>query len=88
MNGPTNGPMKTWQLQEAKAKFSEVVEAALHDGPQAVTRRGDPAVVIVAHEAFVALTQANLSLDEALAGAPEELPTERDRAPAPDITLE
>ena len=80
--------MKTWQLQEAKAKFSEVVEAALQEGPQAVTRRGDQAVVIVSHEAFVALSQLNLSLDEALAGAPEELVTERDKTPAPIITLE
>lgn len=80
--------MKTWQLQEAKAKFSEVVEAALQEGPQAVTRRGDPAVVIVSHEAFVALSQANTSLDEALAGAPEELLIERDKTPAPGVTLE
>ena len=80
--------MKTWQLQEAKAKFSEVVEAALREGPQAVTRRGNQAVVVVSHEAFVALTQLNLSLDEALAGAPEELVVERDKTLAPVITLE
>ena len=80
--------MKAWQLQEAKAKFSEVVEAALHEGPQAVTRRGEQAVVIVSYEAFIALTQANTSLDDALAGAPEELVIERDRSPAPSITLE
>ncbi len=29
-----------WQLQEAKNKFSEVVEAALKDGPQVITKRG------------------------------------------------
>lgn len=80
--------MKAWQLQEAKAKFSEVVEAALHEGPQTVTRRGEQAVVIVSYEAFVALTQANTSLDDALAGAPEELVIERDRSPVPGITLE
>jgi antitoxin Phd len=79
--------MKAWQLQEAKAKFSEVVEAALQDGPQAVTRRGEQAVVIVSYEAFVALTQANTSLDDALAGAPEELVIERDKTPVPSITL-
>lgn len=80
--------MKTWQLQEAKAKFSEVVEAALQEGPQAVTRRGARAVVVVSHEAFVALSQLNLSLDEALAGAPEELIIARDKTPVPGITLE
>jgi prevent-host-death family protein len=39
--------MATLQLQEAKAKFSEVVEAALKDGPQIVTRRGIEVVAIV-----------------------------------------
>ena len=33
-----------WQLQEAKAKFSELVQKAIDDGPQTVTRRGQPAV--------------------------------------------
>jgi prevent-host-death family protein len=36
-----------WKLQDAKARFSELVERALSDGPQHVTRRGVPAVVVV-----------------------------------------
>ena len=80
--------MKAWQLQEAKAKFSEVVEAALREGPQAVTRRGEDAVVILSHEAYLALTQANTSLDDALAGAPEALVFERDKTPVPTVSLE
>lgn len=43
---------KTWQLQEAKARFSEVVNQALTEGPQTVTRRGHVAVVIVAADEF------------------------------------
>ncbi|OGS37822.1 MAG: hypothetical protein A3K19_20530 [Lentisphaerae bacterium RIFOXYB12_FULL_65_16] len=42
----------TWQLQEAKARFSEVVNQALENGPQAVTRRGREAVVVIAAEEF------------------------------------
>lgn len=38
---------KTWQLQEAKNKFSEVVERAIQEGPQTVSRRGEDAVVIL-----------------------------------------
>jgi prevent-host-death family protein len=38
---------KTWQLQEAKNKFSEVVECAIQEGPQTVSRRGENAVVIL-----------------------------------------
>ena len=37
----------SWALQDAKNRFSEVVEKALRDGPQSVTRRGIPVVVIL-----------------------------------------
>ena len=40
--------MHTWQLQEAKSRFSEVVDLTLTEGPQLVTRRGEEAVVILA----------------------------------------
>ena len=36
-----------WSLQEAKNRFSSVVNAALEGTPQEVTRRGKPAVVVV-----------------------------------------
>lgn len=38
----------TWQVQEAKNRFSEVIDRALHDGPQLVTRHGKPVVRVVA----------------------------------------
>ena len=39
--------MNSWQLQEAKARFSEFLDAALTKGPQVVTRRGAEAAVLV-----------------------------------------
>lgn len=36
-----------WQLQEAKNKLSEVVEGALKDGPQVITRRGVETAVVL-----------------------------------------
>ena len=39
--------MVDWTLQDAKNKFSAVVQAALAGEPQRVTRRGKPAVVII-----------------------------------------
>ena len=39
--------METWQLQDAKNKFSELVEHALKDGPQMVTRHGKEVVVVM-----------------------------------------
>jgi prevent-host-death family protein len=45
-------PEKTWQLQEAKAKLSEVVEKALTEGPQRVTRHGKDSVIVVSEEDY------------------------------------
>ena len=39
--------MTEWQLQDAKNKFSAVVEAAVAGDPQRVTKRGKPAVVVL-----------------------------------------
>jgi prevent-host-death family protein len=39
--------MSRWQLQDAKARFSEFLNAALEKGPQIVTRRGIEAAVLV-----------------------------------------
>lgn len=41
-----------WTLQDAKNKFSAVVDAAVKGIPQHVTRRGEPAVVVVSAEEF------------------------------------
>ena len=42
----------TWQLQDAKARFSEVFRQARSEGPQRVTRLGKDAVIVVAAEEF------------------------------------
>jgi prevent-host-death family protein len=39
--------MSTWPVQDAKARFSEFLDACLSDGPQLVTRRGAEAAVLV-----------------------------------------
>ncbi len=39
--------MNEWPLQDAKNRFSAVVDAALAGAPQRVTRRGKPAVVVI-----------------------------------------
>ncbi len=38
---------KTWQVQDAKARFSELLEMSLTEGPQIVTKRGVEAAVLV-----------------------------------------
>ena len=39
--------MKAWPVQDAKARFSEMLDACLRDGPLMVTRRGTDAAVLV-----------------------------------------
>ena len=39
--------MKIWPVQDAKARFSELLETCLREGPQIVTRRGAEAAVLV-----------------------------------------
>lgn len=42
--------MNKWQLQEAKARFSELIDDTLEKGPQVVTRRGIDTAVVVSIE--------------------------------------
>jgi antitoxin Phd len=39
--------MKSWPVQDAKARFSELLDTCLKDGPQVVTKRGIEAAVLV-----------------------------------------
>ena len=51
--------MSSWQLQEAKSRFSEFLDAALTKGPQVVTRRGIEAAVLVPIEEWRRLKQSS-----------------------------
>ena len=57
---------QTWQLQEAKNRFSEVVKEALQHGPQTVTRHGREAVVILSYEEYTKLKPQQTNLLQAL----------------------
>ena len=81
----------TWQLQEAKQKFSEVVDRALEDGPQVVTRHGEEVVVIVSMRDYEKLTLPRRDFKEYLLSGPrfddDELALERDRSLPRDLDL-
>ena len=84
--------MAQWQLQDAKARFSELVRAAQENGPQTVTVRGQAAVVVLsqrqyrhlhtraARQSFTALMRAS-----PLVGM--DLDVARDRSPTRDASL-
>ncbi len=82
--------MQTWQLQHAKNRFSEVVDQAVDQGPQIITRRGTDTVVVLSVEDYRRLRKPKTNLvqffrDSPLADA--ELDLERDRDTRRDIEL-
>lgn len=54
--------MEHWQLQDAKNRFSEVVQKALEHGPQLITRRGIKTVVIMSVEDYQQLTEPKMNI--------------------------
>lgn len=62
---------EVWPLQDAKARFSELVKRAIEHGPQHVSVRGEPTVVVLSEELFADLTASRPSLvDHILNGPP------------------
>jgi antitoxin Phd len=51
--------MTKWQLQEAKARFSELIDDTLEKGPQVVTRRGIDTAVVVSIDEWHKLRERN-----------------------------
>jgi prevent-host-death family protein len=72
--------MHAWQLQEAKSRFSELVELTLKEGPQMVTRRGEEAVVILSAKEYRRLSGQTATLMDCLLSAPRGEPLELDRS--------
>lgn len=64
---------KSWQLQEAKNHFSEVVERAIKEGAQTVTKHGKPAVMIISVEDYQRSVTPQKSLIHLLRECPEDL---------------
>ena len=78
----------TWNLAEAKNRLTEVVNLALTEGPQTITRRNDT-VVVVSAAAFAELTGKRQGFKDFLMNGPslEGLDLERDQSPIRDVEL-
>ncbi len=59
-----------WSAAQAKAKFSEVIERARHEGPQHVSRNGKDAVVVVSAEEWMRRTDTPRTMLEFLERSP------------------
>jgi prevent-host-death family protein len=62
--------MKTWQLQEAKARLSELVKKAQTEGPQHITVRGERAAVVLSERELKRLTPNKPSFLELMRHSP------------------
>jgi prevent-host-death family protein len=65
-----NRTQRIWAVAEAKARFSELIDRALADGPQTITRKGRTTVVIVSAEEWQRKTTRKGNLAEFLAASP------------------
>lgn len=79
--------MRTWQIQEAKNKFSEVVEEAAARGPQIVTKRGVETAVVLSYDEYRKMVLGQKKLSEFFRESPLvglDLDLTRDKSAARD----
>ena len=81
---------KVWQLQEAKARFSELVNEVIENGHQTITKNGHPVAVIISQEEFERIKGPENTLVEFFLEAPFpelDLDLERSKDVGRDIDL-
>ncbi|QTD44970.1 type II toxin-antitoxin system Phd/YefM family antitoxin [Ottowia testudinis] len=83
--------MQTWQMQTAKAQFSDLVQRAKSDGPQEITVHGRSVAVVMSREMFDRLSGNQDSLVDFMRQSPlyglEDIRIERDCSPGRDISF-
>jgi antitoxin Phd len=81
--------MATWQVQDAKAHLSDVIERARTEGPQTITRHGRERAVVLSIEDYRALAAQKPDFKAYLLGGPkvENFVVERDHDLGRDIEL-
>lgn len=81
----------SWQMQEAKARLSDLVKRAASEGPQAITLHGRPVAVVLSREAYERLAGNGRSLLEFMQASPlaghDEIEFERDQSLTRDPAL-
>jgi len=79
-----------WSVAQAKARLSEVIDRALKQGPQAITRNGRPAVIVVSVEEWARKSARRGTLAEFFAASPlrgSGLEIERAKGGAREVEL-
>lgn len=82
---------QVWQVQEAKNRFSQMLDDALADGPQIITRRGVEVAIVLSYTDYKRLTAPAQKLSAFFSQSPlaqMELDLSRDTSPVRDgLTL-
>lgn len=60
----------SWQIQEAKSRFSELIEIALTKGPQKITKRGEEIAFLISKKDFEKLQSPSPKFIERILNAP------------------
>lgn len=82
--------MRKWQLQEAKARFSELIKNAKLKGPQNITVHGVPTAVVISKEDYDRLTCSETSFIKFLRASPlvgVDIPLKRGKSSFRDVEL-
>jgi antitoxin Phd len=81
--------MATWQVQDAKTRFSEMIERARTEGPQTISRHGTERAVVLSIEDYRALAAHRPDFKAHLLGGPkiDDFSIERDPDPGRDVEL-
>ena len=74
----------SWQLQDAKNKLSQVIDDAVHLGPQIITKRGTQVAIVLSYAEYRKLISSQLKLSDFFQRSPLaeiELDLSRDKSP-------
>ena len=74
---------KQWQLQEAKNKFSEVIDKAIDEGAQVITRRGVEVAIVLSYAEYRQMIASKKKISEFFRESPlveEDLNLTRDKS--------
>lgn len=83
--------MQTWQMQNAKARFSDVVRSAKSEGPQDITLHGKSVAVVLSRALYDRLSGNTKSLVQFMQSSPlygmDDVVLERDKSIAREVNL-
>lgn len=83
--------MQTWQMQTAKARFSDVVRSAKSDGPQDITVHGKSVAVVLSRELYDRLSGNTQSLVQFMQSSPlyamDDVVFEREKSVVREVHL-